>query len=274
MLRWLIGILVVLNLVLFLLIRMDSRPPEPPPPQPMVESDDPLPSLWLLDEVAQGQIDQRTNVSTQTEEMPAEDPARAAVEQPVAETVTAGKPAVVDTATARLEQGLAEPIAPAIPPAAVTAMICGHAGPFDTRDAATELIEVLSRAGGIASIESSTIQRTKGYWVLIPQLPDTAAAKQMVTRLQDAGIKDLWLIPAGDMRNAISLGMFDSIDNAKRRVAQLAAKGFKTVFEPRTGSAEAFAVSFSRVPAEAWDSMKNRQRGWEVTAEPCRPEVP
>ena len=56
----------------------------------------------------------------------------------------------------------------------------------------------------------------------------------MATALADAGITDSYLIPSGENRNALSLGVFSSLAAAQRRTIRINALGISNTAQLRT----------------------------------------
>jgi len=62
------------------------------------------------------------------------------------------------------------------------------------------------------------------YWVVIPPQVSWQASLKKVEELKAKGIKDLWLVPSGGNKGAISLGLFIEHSRANKQLAELTAR--------------------------------------------------
>lgn len=70
---------------------------------------------------------------------------------------------------------------------------------------------------------------SQGWWVYIPPLADKAAADRRAEELRQAGVSDFFVVPEGNNRLAISLGIFSSEKGAQERLAEMKGKGIRAV---------------------------------------------
>lgn len=122
-------------------------------------------------------------------------------------------------------------------PAATTQLRCYAFGPFADQPAADA-----ARAGLQPLVARLTLrtqaQRATGAWnVLLPPLPDRAAAQAMAQRIDAAGFKDYYVIAQGESANGIALGRFGSEDSARRHQTALQAAGFPVQVQAPAGAA-------------------------------------
>ena len=148
----------------------------------------------------------------------AAEPAKVAEPAPDASTTQAGDAREADAATP-----------PPSPPATAA---CFTFGPFTNvaaRDRARALLQPATTR--LAPRESRAAPR--GWRVILPALADREAANAMATRLNAAGFRDHYILPAvaaGTMD--IALGRFGSETAAQRHLAALRAAGFEARAEP------------------------------------------
>ncbi len=114
---------------------------------------------------------------------------------------------------------------------------CQRLGPFaNNADAEAKLRAVagLSASGRIIAAEET---EARGYWVYLPSSRDGDDARDVALakarQLSAAGVRDYYVVTAGERENTISLGMFRDAINADKRVAQVAALGFYPKREER-----------------------------------------
>lgn len=75
---------------------------------------------------------------------------------------------------------------------------------------------------------------SNGWWVYIPAMPGKAEADKKAGELRDLGVNDFFIVPDGQSRHAISLGIFSSEKGGNERLAELKAKGVRSaVIGPR-----------------------------------------
>ncbi len=132
---------------------------------------------------------------------------------------TTGAPSIAETPTR----------APA--PVAATAM-CLSFGPFAdaaARDAVRPRLQAMSQK---MVARDAKARAARGWRVYMPALATREAAQDLVDKIKAAGINDWYIIANGDEANSIALGRYGSEDSARRREAQLAAKGFTARAEP------------------------------------------
>ena len=120
---------------------------------------------------------------------------------------------------------------------------CLHAGRFKDRAAATEAAEWLQARGAeLHDIRHEERRVVKNYRVYLPAASDSAAAKAKLRELRGRGIRDVAIIAHGTSANRISLGLYRSAKNAKRRVAQLKKLGYPAKSAANTGKITEYAV--------------------------------
>ena len=145
----------------------------------------------------------------------------------------AGDGEEANTQTAMLES---TPGKPAKPEKKYSA--CYTFGPFE------EYLQLKSVTSQLRDLNADTIQRKEtqqvvlGHWVYLPSFATWQDAHKKVTELEDKGIKDIFILGRGDMKNAISLGLFKNEDGAKRRIATLRKLGIKPSVEVQETSKE------------------------------------
>jgi len=136
------------------------------------------------------------------------------------------------------------------------APVCSTLGPFADQTALKRGIDVLTpQVTRIQYQESSTVT-TRGYWVYLPALDSRDAALKSARQLNAAGVRDYYVVTAGDRENTVSLGLFRDRENAGRRQSQIAALGFPARLEERTEVERAWWIEFERESAEPPDYSK------------------
>ncbi|HET7370616.1 MAG TPA: hypothetical protein VFK45_07235 [Gammaproteobacteria bacterium] len=109
--------------------------------------------------------------------------------------------------------------------------VCAAFGPFADRPAATAVAIAFRQPAAALDIASRATSVIDSYRVFFPPYPTAAAAQDMGARLRRAGVKDIYIIPGGEQRNAVSVGVFKDRDGAERRRRHLSDLGFTPAVE-------------------------------------------
>ena len=124
---------------------------------------------------------------------------------------------------------------------------CYTLGPLENEDDILALGAWFNAQGSQATLRSDERREVTSTWVFLPPLESRGAADARVREMQAANIDDIYVIPRGDMANAISLGLYSQSDTLQRRVSQLEGRGFTPSVLPRyrTATASWFDVTTS-----------------------------
>ncbi len=140
------------------------------------------------------------------------------------------------------------PVDPNVAPA-----VCSSLGPFKDQTALKRGVDLLTPQVTRIQYQESSSVTTRGYWVYLPALDSRDAALKSARQLNAAGVRDYYVVTAGDHENTVSLGLFRDRDNAARRQSQIAALGFPARLEERTEVERAWWIEFERENAEPPD---------------------
>lgn len=110
---------------------------------------------------------------------------------------------------------------------------CYRIGPFTDASAAEALQDGLRAQQFEVWRRQKEVKVKKLFWVYLEPMGSAEQARQKVAELQSKGVKDYMLIQRGNLKNAISLGLFSYQDTVNRRLAELAQEGYKPVVVPR-----------------------------------------
>jgi len=144
-----------------------------------------------------------------------------------AEAAKNGKPK--DTLTAMLESA---------PSKGKKYAACYSLGPFE------KFPQLKSVSGQLQELDADISQRKEseqvvlGHWVFLPSFPSWQDARKKVQELEQKGIKDIFILGRGEMKNAVSLGLFKHESSAERRLAQLKKIGIKPNVETQQTTKE------------------------------------
>lgn len=111
---------------------------------------------------------------------------------------------------------------------AETPVRCVSMGPFVELTQAAEAITVLTAGGFSPNQRLAEGEIWSGYRVQIPPLPSREAANEVLATLQEQNVSEQpYVVPGGDSRNAISLGIYSEYQRAQRRADEVRPFGFE-----------------------------------------------
>lgn len=112
---------------------------------------------------------------------------------------------------------------------------CLRFGPLPDEQQTTALADWFrSRQAAVRQRSSSPEDRSL-FWVYLAPLGTEAGAREVLDELKKKGISDYRLISQGDLKNAVSLGLYSSQAAVNERLAELRHQGYKPVVVPYTG---------------------------------------
>lgn len=111
---------------------------------------------------------------------------------------------------------------------AVASVRCVSMGPFVELTQAAQAITVLTAEGFSPNQRLAEGEIWSGYRVQIPPLPSREAANKVLEALQEHNVSEQpYVVPGGDSRNAISLGIYSEYQRAQRRADEVRPLGFE-----------------------------------------------
>lgn len=158
-----------------------------------------------------------------------------------------------------------EPPPPAPVPAADNSA-CYIVGPFPGETEARTVMEDFVARGVDAAYTPRPQQRNR-YWLHTPPLPDLKAAEARLKQLNEMGFHDVVIMPAGDLKNSLSLGFYHNQSSAEQRMADLKAKGVNAIQAVQQRTVDTHWV---RYQAPRGDAAADAV--WEALSE-ARPDV-
>ncbi|NIM29231.1 MAG: hypothetical protein GTO67_15885 [Gammaproteobacteria bacterium] len=218
--KWVIVLLVVANFAFFgwQLARDREMAMDIEPVAPATTTSAMVNRLLLLSELERGVLRPRRS-------LPPAQPRPAP--QPASQPEPAVAIAKVDSATTPgpSESGSAATADPGA--------VCYTIGPLDKEDDISALSAWFDAQGSRAKLRTDERREVVSTWVFLPPLESREAAAARVLEMQARNIEDIYVIPRGDMANAISLGLYSQDESLRRRVAELEERGFTPSVLPR-----------------------------------------
>ena len=138
-------------------------------------------------------------------------------------------------------------------PSALQAIVgrsCVTIGPFkEGADADSAQLEY-SNEGMKAVLRPARGQIFVGHWVQIRGIPDEAAAKDILSRLNAGGLTDAYLVRTEDEGMKISLGLFGDVERAEKIELQARSLDLPAEISPRTRAGDVFFVDIGLPPGK------------------------
>ena len=214
--KWVILCLVLINVAFFgWQLRRDQAAVVTAEPVPPATGSAMVNTLLLVSELDRGVLRQRRNVPSPPQPASPPEP-----QSPV--EVAKADP---DTTSIAIEENLA------VPPE--SDIECYTIGPLQNEDDISALGAWFSSQGSRATLRSDERREVASTWLFLPPLESREAADTRAREMQAANIDDIYVIPRGDMANAISLGLYSQNDSLHRRVSQLEERGYTPSMLPR-----------------------------------------
>lgn len=117
-----------------------------------------------------------------------------------------------------------------------TPRVCRTLGPFETEADARAVAGRLPDDALSREIRRSQAEAEIGHWVYLPAMPTRERALEVARELSEAGLRDYYVVTAGDQENTISLGLYEERANAEGRLVSIRDMGFDAEMRPRTES--------------------------------------
>lgn len=95
----------------------------------------------------------------------------------------------------------------------ISRSLCTLVGSFSSKEKAVSFVQKLSGLGATAKVKNLLVSSTVGYWLHLPPLSSRKELLRRLSELQRQGV-DSYVIPDGDLKNGISLGMFSEKNRA------------------------------------------------------------
>lgn len=134
---------------------------------------------------------------------------------------------------------------------------CRSFGPFPTQADARVAMNALTPLSKRIRTRETHATQTRGYWVYLPAMASREEALGVARTLSGKGVRDYYVVTAGDAQNTVSLGLFRDQGNAERRRAEITALGFKPQVDTRTEELPVYWLDFALAGAEPAD-LRNR----------------
>lgn len=184
--------------------------------------------------------------------------AQTGTEPPAAEEADEAEDDVVDVRDVVPPQ--VEPLEtpkPMSPPtvARVDTLSCTSVGPFADLGQASQAQATLRTMGFQPRQRVEQGELWTGYWVSVRDFPSRDAAEAALTKLNNNGITDVYLMPGTDPANVLSLGVFSDYQRAQRRAEEVRSNGLTPQISDRKRAGSVFWIDVDlKEPGETIDT--------------------
>ncbi len=164
----------------------------------------------------------------------------------------------------------AEPDGPPTPSLAPEQLVCLEIGPFLTQaDLRRALNRLTPDAERIQFRETRALAR-RGFQVYLPAQASRAVALTTARELAAKGVRDYYVVTAGERENTISLGLFQSQENARKRHAEVRALGFDALLQTRTDEIPSYWIDLAGASTLDWQARVANYSGVTANTVDCR----
>jgi hypothetical protein len=146
---------------------------------------------------------------------------------------------------------------------------CLQIGPFLTQADLRRAINALSPAVSRIQFRESRVLTNRGFWVYLPAQGTREAALASARELSSQGLRDYYVVTAGDQENTISLGLFRDRGNADTRKREVEALGFKPELQERTEEIPNYWIELAASPDFDWRERLGGYAGVDSQSMPC-----
>lgn len=150
------------------------------------------------------------------------------------------------------------------------AELCYSIGPLPTLLSQQRAEDRLRPFASAVRSRQTTADSDRGWWVYLPA-SNRAEATSLSRELAQRGVEDYYVVTSGAMENSVSVGLYESIDNARGRQARIRALGFNAQLEVRRESIPQFWVDYRIAPDERspWRFIVRASPGAQHREIPC-----
>ena len=154
---------------------------------------------------------------------------------------------------------------------AAPARVCIRVTGIATAADATEAEAWLRDTGADVTVREGQQEFVKYHWVYQPPFPSRAEAIAEMGAMRESGVEDIAVISHGDLANGISLGVYRSTDNLRRRISALESMGYPVQYETTSETLRRYwlEAELAAVPAALIAEWPDRFPGQSIETVVC-----
>jgi hypothetical protein len=147
---------------------------------------------------------------------------------------------------------------------------CFTIGPLATLVQQTRAEDRLRPFADRIRLRTTQADRDRGWWVFVSAASRSAAIETART-LAERGVEDYFVVADADLPDAVSLGLFERLDNARRRLARIRAMGFDAQLSVRREIVPQFWIDYQIDPGDRspWRFILRASPGARNLRIPC-----
>ena len=130
---------------------------------------------------------------------------------------------------------------------------CHSIGPFQTQSDMRATLNSLTPLVKRIQYRDERATQSRGFWVFLAAMKTREDALGVARQLSAKGVRDYYVVTAGEQLNTISLGLFREQANAERRKAEIAAMGFDPQLIQRTEELPVYWIDYARAADSSFD---------------------
>ena len=156
-------------------------------------------------------------------------------------------------------------------PEAASRRGCFEVGPVQDRDTAEAYLGLLSQTAKGARLVIRAGDVPDGWWVVYPKATTLEAARANRQMVLNRGIRETWLFEQGPLKNAVSLGLYQTREEAIKQQQLLVEQGLPVKVEPRLVRGDVFWIKmpWTKLPLlleEAIHTLNSQDPGLRMPA--------
>lgn len=148
-------------------------------------------------------------------------------------------------------------------------LACLRIGPFLTQADLRRAVAALTPAVERLQVSESRVLTDRGHWVFLPAQGTREAALATARELSAKGLRDYYVVTAGDRENTISLGLFRDLPNAEARRAEVEGLGFTPMLQERREETPNYWVEFAAGADLDWRAQLGGYTGVDASPIDC-----
>jgi hypothetical protein len=125
---------------------------------------------------------------------------------------------------------------------------CVSIGPFPTQSDVRRALNLLAPEVKRIRFRESSTRQSRGFLVFLPAPATRDEALGVARQLSGRGVRDYYVVTAGDQQNTISLGLFRDRNNAERRRGEIAGLGFTPAITERLEELPVYWLEYAIAP--------------------------
>jgi SPOR domain len=123
---------------------------------------------------------------------------------------------------------------------------CASIGPFQTQADMRAALNAITPLVARIQYREAHATETRGYWVFLPAQSSREQALALARALSSKGVRDYYVVTAGDQQNTVSLGLFHDQGNAEKRRNEIAGLGFSPELIARTEELPVYWIDYAQ----------------------------